>query len=74
MIIYITGTLPGISRNEAADRIRDLGAKVTSAVSKNTDYLIAGEKAGSKLTKANELGVRVLTPDDLAHLLKGELP
>ena len=58
--IVITGTLSGYSRDEAAALIERLGGKTTSSVSKNTDLLIAGEKAGSKLAKAQALGVAVL--------------
>ncbi|NIY16705.1 MAG: hypothetical protein GWM98_18305, partial [Nitrospinaceae bacterium] len=47
-------------RDEAAERIRQQGGKVSSSVSKNTDYVVAGDKAGSKLTRANSLGVEVL--------------
>ena len=58
--VVITGTLSGYSRDEAAALIERLGGKTTSSVSKNTDLLIAGEKAGSKLAKAESLGVAVL--------------
>ena len=58
--VVITGTLSGYSRDEAAALIERLGGKTTSSVSKNTDLLIAGEKAGSKLAKAQALGVAVL--------------
>jgi len=58
--VVITGTLSGYSRDEAATLIERLGGKTTSSVSKNTDLLIAGEKAGSKLAKAQALGVAVL--------------
>ena len=58
--VVITGTLASYSRDEAAALIEHLGGKTTSSVSKKTDLLIAGEKAGSKLTKAQALGVAVL--------------
>ena len=58
--VVITGTLSNYSRDEAAALIERLGGKTTSSVSKNTDLLIAGEKAGSKLAKAQELDVKVL--------------
>ena len=58
--IVITGTLPTMSRDEAKDKLLAAGAKVTASVSVKTDYLLAGEKAGSKLSKAEKLGVEVL--------------
>ncbi len=66
----LTGTLSSFSRDDAAARIAALGGKVTSSVSKNTDYVVAGEKAGSKLTKAESLGVKVLNEDDFLKMLK----
>ncbi len=65
----ITGTLERWSRDEATRLLVDQGAKVTSSVSKKTDYLVAGDNAGSKLDKANELGVEVLDEAGLAKLL-----
>jgi len=65
----LTGTLPSLSRDEAAAMIREAGSNVTSSVSKNTDYLLAGEEAGSKLDKAKELGVKVLTEKEFLALL-----
>ncbi|GAB3038418.1 NAD-dependent DNA ligase LigA [Bowmanella dokdonensis] len=65
----LTGTLTSMDRNHAKARLQELGAKVAGSVSAKTDYLVAGEKAGSKLTKANELGVKVLSEDDLLALL-----
>ena len=65
----ITGTLSGISRNDAKARLQALGAKVAGSVSAKTHALVAGEKAGSKLTKAQDLGVDVLSEDDLMALL-----
>ena len=65
----ITGTLPSLSREECTALIESHGGKVTSSVSSRTSYLVAGEKAGSKLTKAEQLGVTVLTEDQLHTLL-----
>ena len=65
----LTGTLNELNRNDAKARLQQLGAKVSGSVSAKTDALIAGEKAGSKLTKAQELGIDVLTEDDLIALL-----
>ncbi|MDP2365736.1 MAG: helix-hairpin-helix domain-containing protein, partial [Ignavibacteria bacterium] len=66
----LTGTLSTLSRDEAGSRIITLGGKVTSSVSKNTDFVVAGEKAGSKLTKAESLGVKVLDENAFLKLLK----
>ena len=55
----LTGTLPTLSRDEASKLIRDAGGNVTGSVSKNTDFLLAGEETGSKLDKAKELGIRI---------------
>ena len=60
LTFVITGTLPTLSRDEAKDLIKAHGGKVTDSVSKNTSYLVAGEAAGSKLDKANQLGVPVI--------------
>ncbi len=69
-VIVLTGTLQGMSRAEAKQRLQALGAKVTGSVSKKTDWVIAGEAAGSKLTKARELGVEVLDEAGLNRLLQ----
>lgn len=64
MVFVVTGTLP-VPRNEAQDLIRQAGGQVTSSVSKKTSVLVAGDKAGSKLEKAEKLGVEVWSWDDL---------
>ncbi len=66
----LTGTLPSLSRDEASALIRDAGGSVTGSVSKNTDFLLAGESAGSKFDKAKELGVVVLSEADFLAMLK----
>ena len=63
----LTGTLPTLTREEATAKIEAAGGKVTGSVSKKTDFVLAGADAGSKLTKAQELGVRIL---DEAEFLK----
>ncbi len=64
----ITGTLNNLTRSQAKAKLEALGAKVAGSISKNTDALIAGEKAGSKLKKAQELGVKILSEDYLINL------
>jgi len=64
----ITGTLSLMSRTDAKEKLQSLGAKVSGSVSSKTDFLLAGEKAGSKLEKARTLGVTVLTEDDFIKL------
>jgi len=66
----LTGTLPNLKRDEAADMIEAAGGKVAGSVSKKTSYVVAGEEAGSKLAKAEELGIPVLDEDGLLQLLK----
>jgi DNA ligase (NAD+) len=65
----LTGTLPTLGRDEARDLIEKAGGKVSGSVSKKTDYVVAGEEAGSKLTKAQELGVAILDEAGLRALL-----
>lgn len=69
-IIVLTGTLSSMGRNEAKEKIESLGGTVTSSVSKKTDILIAGESAGSKLTKAIDLGIQILTEVDFLNMIK----
>ena len=64
----LTGTLPTLSREQAGALIESHGGKVSGSVSKKTTYVVAGEEAGSKLTKAQELGLRILTETDLLQL------
>jgi DNA ligase (NAD+) len=65
----ITGSLPSLSRDEASALIRDAGGNVTGSVSKNTDFLLAGEEAGSKLDKAKVLGVKIISEAELLKLI-----
>ncbi|MDH5611896.1 MAG: NAD-dependent DNA ligase LigA [Gammaproteobacteria bacterium] len=66
----ITGTLHSMTRDQAKDKIQAAGAKVSSSISAKTDYLLAGEKAGSKLSKAEQLGVKVINEQQLEVLLQ----
>ncbi|WP_310488364.1 NAD-dependent DNA ligase LigA [Chamaesiphon sp. VAR_69_metabat_338] len=65
----ITGTLPTLKRDEARDLIQSHGGKVSDSISAKTDYLLAGEKAGSKLAKAEKLGIKVISEVELIELL-----
>lgn len=65
----LTGTLPSLGRDEAGEMIRKAGGKVSSSVSKNTDYLLAGESAGEKLEKAEKLGVKVISETQFRNML-----
>ncbi len=70
--IVLTGVLPGISREEAGDRLAAAGAKVSGTVSKKTDYLVVGESPGSKLDKARSLGVKVVGWEEIRTMLEKE--
>lgn len=67
--VVVTGTLPTLGRKEAAELIEKYGGKAPGSVSKKTDYLLAGENAGSKLSKAQELGVAVISEEELKQML-----
>jgi DNA ligase (NAD+) len=69
--VVVTGAIEGFSREEAEDAIRAAGGKAGTSVSKKTDYVVAGPGAGSKLAKAEQLGVTVLDADGFRHLLEG---
>ena len=73
MTFVLTGTLPTLSRDDASAMLKAKGAKVSGSVSKKTDYVVAGEAAGSKLTKAQELGVTVIDEAQMLAML-GEHP
>ncbi len=66
----ITGTLPTLKRDEAKELIQKYGGKMTDSISAKTDYLVAGEKAGSKLAKAEKLGIKIVSEQDLLAMLE----
>ena len=66
----LTGTLPTLTRDEASDKIKALGGKVSGSVSSKTSYVVAGEAAGSKLTKAQTLGVRIISEEELLLMIE----
>lgn len=70
--IVVTGTLKHYKRDEIKKLIKELGGRASGSISKNTDFLVAGEKAGSKLTKAKDLGVEVLTEEGFRKLVAGK--
>jgi DNA ligase (NAD+) len=69
-VFVLTGTLSKFTRNEASEIIEKLGGKTSSSVSKKTDYVLAGENAGSKLDKANALSVKVISETDFEEMIK----
>ena len=72
LTFVLTGTLPTLKREQAKEMIESMGGKCAGSVSKKTNYVVAGEAAGSKLTKAEELGVTVLTEEQLIEMINGE--
>jgi DNA ligase (NAD+) len=70
----LTGTLPELTREQATERIIGAGGRVTGSVSKKTDYVVAGDSAGTKLAKAEKLGVAILDEAGLLGLLAGGQP
>lgn len=69
-IFVLTGTLPTLSRNEASEIIEKFGGKTSGSVSKKTSFVLAGEEAGSKLTKAEELGIQIITEAEFLEMIK----
>ncbi len=69
-IFVLTGTMESLTRDQAKEKIRSLGGKISSSVSKNTDYLVAGLNPGSKIKKANSFGVKILSEKDFLELIK----
>lgn len=72
MTFVLTGTLPTYTRDEAAAVIESFGGKVSGSVSKKTSYVLAGDSAGSKLTKARELGVEVIDEERFRAMIRDE--
>jgi len=70
MAFVLTGTLSGLTRDEAKDKIRQLGGEVSSAVSKNTDYVVAGDEPGGKFDKAKKLGVKIINEKEFLEMIK----
>ena len=66
----LTGSLENYTREEASNIIESFGGKTSSSVSKKTDYVLAGEEAGSKLTKAESLGVKIITEQEFEEMIK----
>jgi len=65
-----TGTMPTLERDDAKSMVKKLGGNISESVSKKTNYVVAGESAGSKLNKANELGIKVLNEEEFLELIK----
>ena len=68
----LTGTLPTLKRNDAMKLIETNGGEVISSVSKTTDFVLAGDEAGSKLSKAKDLGIKIITENEFLHMISGE--
>ena len=66
----LTGTLPTLSRNEASELIEKYGGKTASSVSKKTSFVLAGEEAGSKLVKAQTLGITIISEEEFREMIK----
>ena len=69
-VFVLTGTLDSFSRKDAEKIIESFGGKTSSSVSQKTDFVLAGEDSGSKLTKANKLGIKVITEEDFKEMIK----
>ena len=70
MVFVLTGTLSKFSRNEASEIIEKMGGKTSGSVSKKTTFVLAGEEAGSKLTKAQSLGVKIISEEEFEEMIK----
>ena len=70
MTFVLTGTLPTLKRSEASAIIESFGGKTSSSVSKKTTYVLAGEEAGSKLDKANALGIQIINENEFMEMIK----
>ena len=70
IVFVFTGTLENTNRSAAQKLVESLGGRASSSVSKNTDYVVAGPGAGSKLEKANELGIKVITEAEFEEIVK----
>ena len=71
--LVVTGKMRGYSRHEINEKIETLGAKARSSVSRRTDYVIAGENAGIKLTKAKQIGIPILTEQEFEKMIQEDL-
>ena len=70
LTFVLTGTLPTLKRSEAQKIIEQYGGKASSSVSKKTSYVLAGEQAGSKLDKANTLGIKIIDENEFMEMIK----